>query len=61
MEKDCFFAGSNHVAIQVIASENEHHLVTTNPKETIFNVPKTDEKQASVEAKKEASPEPPPS
>ncbi|MBD3363204.1 DUF87 domain-containing protein [Candidatus Dojkabacteria bacterium] len=31
-----FFAGSNHVAIQVIASENEHNLVTTNPKETIF-------------------------
>ena len=31
-----FFAGSNHVAIQVIASENEHRLVTTNPKETIF-------------------------
>lgn len=31
-----FFAGPNHVALQVIASENEHHLVTTNPKETIF-------------------------
>ncbi|MBP9758584.1 ATP-binding protein [Candidatus Dojkabacteria bacterium] len=31
-----FFAGSNHVAIQVIASENEHILVTTNPKETFF-------------------------
>lgn len=26
-----FFAGSNHVAIQVIASENEHNLITTNP------------------------------
>lgn len=34
-----FFAGSNHVAIQVIASENEHSLVTTNPKEVIFNQP----------------------
>lgn len=32
-----FFAGPNHVALQVIASENEHNLVTTNPKETIFN------------------------
>ncbi len=31
-----FFAGSNHVAIQVIASENEHNLVTTNPKETFL-------------------------
>ena len=28
-----FFAGSNHVAIQVIASENEHNLITTNPVE----------------------------
>ena len=26
-----FFAGSNHVAVQVIASENEHNLITTNP------------------------------
>ncbi len=26
-----FFAGANHVAIQVIASENEHNLITTNP------------------------------
>ncbi len=31
-----FFAGPNHVGIQVIASENEHKLVTTNPNETIF-------------------------
>ncbi len=26
-----FFAGANHVAIQVVASENEHNLITTNP------------------------------
>lgn len=32
-----FFAGSNHVAIQVVASENEHNLITTNPQEVIFN------------------------
>lgn len=31
-----FFAGANHVAIQVIASENEHMLVTTNPRETFL-------------------------
>jgi type IV secretory pathway VirB4 component len=30
-----FFAGSNHVAIQVVASEYEHKLVTTNPAEII--------------------------
>ena len=26
-----FFAGSNHVHIQVVASRTEHQLVTTNP------------------------------
>jgi type IV secretory pathway VirB4 component len=30
-----FFAGRNHVAIQVVASENEHNLITTNPNELI--------------------------
>lgn len=30
-----FFAGNNHVAIQVIASENEHNLITTNLRETL--------------------------
>ncbi|BCX14044.1 MAG: hypothetical protein KatS3mg085_576 [Candidatus Dojkabacteria bacterium] len=30
-----FFAGSNHVAIQTIASENEHNLITTNPNELL--------------------------
>lgn len=28
-----FFAGSNHVHIQIIASETEHRLITTNPNE----------------------------
>lgn len=30
-----FFAGANHVAIQVVASENEHNLITTNPTELL--------------------------
>ncbi|MFW5702552.1 MAG: VirB4-like conjugal transfer ATPase, CD1110 family [Candidatus Dojkabacteria bacterium] len=30
-----FFAGSDHVAIQVVASENEHNLITTNINETL--------------------------
>ncbi len=30
-----FFAGSDHVALQVIASENEHNLITTNINETL--------------------------
>lgn len=42
-----FFAGANHVAIQVIASENEHMLVTTNPNETIFKENKAAENAAS--------------
>ena len=30
-----FFAGSNHVAIRVVASEAEHNLITTNPAELL--------------------------
>jgi conjugal transfer ATP-binding protein TraC len=30
-----FFAGSNHVAIKVMASESEHRLITTNPEEIL--------------------------
>jgi len=30
-----FFAGSNHVAIKVMASEEEHKLITTNPEEIL--------------------------
>jgi len=30
-----FFAGSNHVAMQVVASEYEHKLITTNPAEVL--------------------------
>jgi conjugal transfer ATP-binding protein TraC len=32
-----FFAGANHVAIQIVASENEHNLITTNPNDIIAN------------------------
>ncbi len=30
-----FFAGANHVAIRIIASEDEHYLVTSKPEEVI--------------------------
>lgn len=30
-----FFAGQNHVAVRVVASPEEHQLITTNPKEVI--------------------------
>ncbi len=42
-----FFAGLQHVAIQVIASYSEHRLVTTNPEEIL--------KQQSAQAKFEAT------
>lgn len=32
-----FFAGANHVAMQTIASESEHQLITTNPSELLVN------------------------
>ena len=30
-----FFAGQNHVAIRVIASDEEHKLITSNPEEVM--------------------------
>ena len=30
-----FFAGPNHVALRIVASEDEHYLVTTNPEEIL--------------------------
>ena len=48
-----FFAGQNHVAIQVIASEEEHKLITSNPEEILRQ--KIAEKQASLAKKEEES------
>jgi conjugal transfer ATP-binding protein TraC len=50
-----FFAGSNHVAIQVIASENEHKLVTTNPNDSFFK-----EKNKQAETQQTQVVQPPP-
>ena len=30
-----FFAGSNHVAIDIVASDKEHKLITTKPEELL--------------------------
>ena len=30
-----FFAGSNHIAMRVIASQDEHEIITTNPQEIL--------------------------
>jgi len=45
-----FFAGPNHVAMQVIASPEEHPLVTSSPKELL----------AAKKAREEAAAKPPP-
>lgn len=36
-----FFAGPNHVAIRIVASEDEHYLVTSNPAELLERQQKT--------------------
>lgn len=41
-----FFAGQNHVALRVVASDEEHRVITTNPEE-ILNQKKAAETQAS--------------
>ena len=38
-----FFAGPNHVAIRVVASEGEHYLVTTKPEELLEREKKAEE------------------
>ncbi len=49
-----FFAGNNHVAMQVIASEEEHKLVTTSPKEIVEM--KEEEKALQEKIKEDISP-----
>lgn len=50
-----FFAGSNHVAIRVIASPEEHQLVTSKPEEVI-ELEKREEKPAPQGAESRSSP-----
>jgi len=46
-----FFAGSNHVAIQVVSSKSENRLITSDPKELekIKNEMKTGQTEESIE------------
>ncbi|MFZ5424408.1 MAG: VirB4-like conjugal transfer ATPase, CD1110 family [Patescibacteria group bacterium] len=48
-----FFAGANHVAIKIMASEEEHNLITTNPEEILRM--KEQREQAQLQA---AQPQP---
>ena len=40
-----FFAGQNHVAMQVVAADHEHAMITTNPKEAVVQEPVQNEKK----------------
>lgn len=44
-----FFAGANHVAIQVIASQAEHELITSNPQEIEERESKEKDKERSIQ------------
>ncbi len=50
-----FFAGQNHVALRVVASEEEHGLITTNPEE-VFRRNKVAEKAKADAALQKAQP-----
>lgn len=62
-----FFAGSNHVALRVVASDDEHQVITTNPEELFQRkkmaenlskpVVKSDQNEVVEEIKKDIAPE----
>ncbi|KUK83896.1 MAG: type IV secretory pathway VirB4 protein-like protein [Microgenomates bacterium 39_6] len=53
-----FFAGENHVAIQVISSNEEHKLVSTDPREKVnrADIPEEGNKIIQVQYQKETKP-----
>ncbi|MBN1169088.1 hypothetical protein JXA63_04325, partial [Candidatus Woesebacteria bacterium] len=52
-----FFAGSNHVPINIVASPEEHELITTNPEE-ILKRTKTQQEMAQNMPMKEINTSP---
>ena len=51
-----FFAGQNHVALRVIASPDEHQVITTNPEEIVRRrQEKTEKKMMNVQTEKKES------
>lgn len=54
-----FFAGENHVAIQVISSSQEHKLISTDPreKEAKAPIPEEGNKTTQAQYQKEANPQ----
>lgn len=51
-----FFAGQNHVAIKVIASEDEHKLITSNPEELLKKKTVDSQKMMTAELKTPSTP-----
>lgn len=51
-----FFAGQNHVALRVIASEEEHNLITSNPDDLVKQKAAISKKLEEVKSKKEEKP-----
>lgn len=52
-----FFAGSNHVALRVIASPEEHALITSNPEEVLKMKQKVAQQKANLKMKMEVAEE----
>ena len=55
-----FFAGQNHVAIQIIASADEHNLITSNPEEILKKKNILESQKAKIEVKAPQLPPLPP-
>jgi len=55
-----FFAGANHVAIQVVASQTEYDLINTNPTETFKQQPEADTMDITAGAQMTSAPTPTP-
>lgn len=51
-----FFAGNNHVPIRIVASPEEHELITTNPEELLRRKQEAEGLQAELENQNENSP-----
>lgn len=45
-----FFAGQNHVALRVVASDKEHELITTNPEEILAKRKIAEQKRAEADS-----------
>jgi type IV secretory pathway VirB4 component len=54
-----FFAGQNHVALRVVASDEEHQVITSDPEEILKKRAAEKEKKAAVITEEKPTPPPP--